>query len=335
MSREANELAPWEIPPDEGYWQALLNEGEYVLETPLQALYTSSHQKTAPAFPEERVAAEAAPADKVTTLWDMFQNYHSHSESIDLPVVSYNRGGLLVDWKGVLGFVPASHLCENPASGDEQTRLEALEAQIGSMLTLKIIELDPAQNRLILSERAAKRSFELDAQVLNELQPGDVCRGKVTNVCSFGAFVDLGGIEGLIHISELSWGRVSHPADVLHTGDEVEVYVLNVDRERSRVGLSIKRLYPDPWDTVEMRYDIGQVVAGTVTNLVNFGAFVRVEEGLEGLIHSSEWEEAGLPAPIQEGEAVQVRVVSLDKTRHRMGLSLQNLDDNHGADLLA
>lgn len=324
------DLAPWEIPPDEAYWQALLNEGEYVAEPSLQGLSTPTPQDTMPAAPvEEATEGKTAPTEDDAPRWNTFQSYYTDGEPIDLPVVSYNRGGLLVNWDGVLGFVPASHLCENLSTGDEQARLEALEGQVGSMLTLKIIELDPAQNRLILSERAAKRTVGLDAHILDELQPGNVCHGKVTNVCSFGAFVDLGGVEGLIHISELSWGRVSHPADVLHSGKEVDVYVLNVDRERGRIGLSVKRLYPDPWDTVETRYDVGQVIAGTVTNLVNFGAFVRVEEGLEGLIHSSEWEDIGLSAPVREGDAVQVRVVSLDKSRHRMGLTLQNPGDDH------
>jgi small subunit ribosomal protein S1 len=143
--------------------------------------------------------------------------------------------------------------------------------------------------------------------------------------------VDLGGVEGLIHISELSWGRVSHPSDALQSGQEIDVYVLNVDRERGRVGLSLKRLCPDPWHTVESKYEIGQVVEGTITNIVNFGAFVRIEEGLEGLIHTSELSDpaSSFQHDIREGEVVRVRIVSIDRPRHRMGLSLAP-DPNDG-----
>jgi small subunit ribosomal protein S1 len=148
----------------------------------------------------------------------------------------------------------------------------------------------------------------------------------VTNLCSFGAFVDLGGIEGLVHVSELSWGRVEHPSDVLETGQEVEAYVLNIDHERGRVGLSIKRLKPDPWQAVEERYRVGQIIEGTVTHVVDFGAFTRVEEGLEGLIHVSELAEGNFFHPrnvVREGDVVHVRILNIDSERRRMGLSLR------------
>ena len=153
----------------------------------------------------------------------------------------------------------------------------------------------------------------------------NVCHGQVTNLCTFGAFIDLGGVEGLIHISELSWGRVSHPADILQSGQQVEVYVLNVDRGQGRVGLSLKRLQPDPWNTVNERYQVGQVIEGEITNIVNFGAFVRLEEGLEGLIHTSELSGAaasGLYA-LHEGARVLVCINSIESERHRIGLSLE------------
>jgi small subunit ribosomal protein S1 len=163
--------------------------------------------------------------------------------------------------------------------------------------------------------------------VLDDLHAGEVCEGCVTNLCTFGAFVDLGGIEGLIHISELSWGRVGHPSDVLQSGQAVEVYVLNVDRDQGRIGLSLKRLQPDPWDSVEERYSVDQVVEGIVTNIVNFGAFVRLEEGLEGLIHTSELTGEMMPSlyTLREGESVQVRINSIEGSRHRIGLSLERL----------
>jgi small subunit ribosomal protein S1 len=151
----------------------------------------------------------------------------------------------------------------------------------------------------------------------------------VTNLCSFGAFVDLGGLEGLIHVSELSWGRVDHPSDVLEPNQSVDVYVLNIDRERGRVGLSLKRLLPDPWQSVEERYCVGQTVEGIVTHVVVFGAFARIEEGLEGLIHVSELAEGDFLHPrnvVQEGDTVTARILNIDSARRRMGLSLRRPD---------
>jgi small subunit ribosomal protein S1 len=197
---------------------------------------------------------------------------------------------------------------------------------VGNNLSLKIIEMEKGRNRLILSERAAVSKEELVAQLLAELCEGDIRRGRVTNLCSFGAFVDLGGAEGLIHISEMSWGRVAHPSDVLRSGDDVEVYVINVNREEKKIGLSLKRLQPDPWTTVEERYQVGQLVEGTITNVVSFGAFARVEEGLEGLIHISELAEGNFLHPrnvVKEGDVVTARVLNIDSANHRLGLSLR------------
>jgi small subunit ribosomal protein S1 len=337
MGEQVQELAPWEVPPDEAYWQSLLNEGEYreAIGGLARPLGTEEQQHVATenaSVPPDTEHAEVEtpsvqPAEEETTSWEIFGTCQAEDRSVDLEVVGYNRGGILVSWDGVTGFVPASQLCEGISSGDEMARREAFSSLVGQTLTLKVIEVDPAQNRLILSERAARRVLEPDLGVLDDLSSGQVRHGRVTNLCSFGAFVDLGGIEGLIHISELSWGRVAHPSDVLQSGQETEVYVLNVDRARGRVGLSLKRLYPDPWDTAEARYEIGTVVEGTVTNVVNFGAFVRIEEGLEGLIHNSDWTEDIPPHLVREGDVVQVRVVSVDRERHRMGLSLERIAD--------
>jgi small subunit ribosomal protein S1 len=257
--------------------------------------------------------------------WQIFCQHRDTDTAVELTVESYNRGGLLVRWEQVVGFVPASQLCDGLRYGDEQTRLQDLATRVGSALTLKVIEIDPAKNRLILSERAARHVADPDLNVLDELNAGDVCQGQVTNLCTFGAFIDLGGVEGLIHISELSWGRVSHPADILQSGQQVEVYVLNVDRDQGRVGLSLKRLQPDPWNTVNERYHVGQVIEGEITNVVNFGAFVRLEEGLEGLIHSSEFNgaEASSIYALHEGAQVLVRINSIESERHRIGLSLE------------
>jgi small subunit ribosomal protein S1 len=346
MAQETVGLEPWEIPPDESYWQALLKEGEcgaghgpaFPFEEMLphdepatdnasiadRASTTDSASMTdgasinddAPSAQEPQVAGQEA-------CWEAFLACQAEDRTVDLQVVGYNRGGVLVEWGDVVGFVPASQLCDGVASGDDQARKAAFVALIGRTLTLKVIEVDQEQNRLILSERATRRVMEPDLRVLEGLCDGDVCQGRVTNLCSFGAFVDLGGAEGLIHISELSWGRVAHPSDVLQSGQEVEVFVLSVDRDRGRIALSLKRLHPDPWETAEARYAIGQVVTGVVTNVVNFGAFVRLEEGLEGLIHNSEWLDLLDHRTLHAGETVHVRVMNIDRDRHRMGLTLE------------
>jgi small subunit ribosomal protein S1 len=238
-----------------------------------------------------------------------------------------------VGWNGLQGFVPASHLLELARSVDEQERQKELRRLVGTRLTLKIIELDPDNNRFVLSERATQVDDGQGQSLLERLEPGDVCEGRVTNLCSFGAFVDLGGFEGLVHISELSWGRVGHPSDVLDPGEPVDVYVLNVEPERERVGLSIKRLQPNPWQSVEERYRVGQIVEGNVTHVVDFGAFVQVEDGLEGLIHVSELTSGKACDPhnvLHAGDVVSAEVLTIDGGRRRMGLRLQQVQPSAG-----
>jgi small subunit ribosomal protein S1 len=227
--------------------------------------------------------------------------------------------------------VPASQLVNFPATDEGLVRRDELAARVGQTLRLRVIELDPHQNRLILSERAAQVEPGTRANLLDQLKPGETLVGFITNLCDFGAFVDLGGLEGLIHISELSWGRVGHPSDLLTRGDEVKVYVMGVDRPNGRVALSLKRLQPDPWETVEERYQIGQLVEGTITNVVDFGAFACIEEGLEGLVHVSELAEGHFLHPrnvVQEGEVVQARILNIDGEARRLGLSLRRANDN-------
>lgn len=246
---------------------------------------------------------------------------------LQLKVVGYNRGGLLVEWRSLRGFVPASQLVSFPAD-DDQTRHHALVDRVGDILRLRVIELDPEKNRLILSERAAQVTAGARTEILENLHPGDTATGLITNLCDFGAFVDLGGVEGLIHISELSWGRVGHPADMLERGQTVRVYVLDVIPDEARIALSIKRLHPDPWATVEQRYEVGQVVEGTITNVVDFGAFACIEDGLEGLIHFSELAEGHFLHPrnvVREGEIIHARILTIDGEARRLGLSLRLL----------
>ncbi len=307
-------------PPDEAYWSALLNEGEASAPGASYAGETWSDSEIS--FD----VSHNAPTGLETQTWEAAQHIFDSDETVDLPVVGANRGGLLVEWDALRGFVPASQLVDFPAITDPTARKQQLIDRIGSTLTLRVIELDHAQNRLILSERAAQVEPGTRATVLDTLRRGDVLQGHVTNLCDFGAFVDLGGLEGLIHISELSWGRVGHPRDLLNRGDDIAVYVMEIHRDQGRVALSIKRLQPDPWETVEQRYQIGQIIEGVITNIVDFGAFACVEEGLEGLIHVSELAEGHFLHPrnvVQEGERVRARILNIDGHARRLGLSLR------------
>ena len=238
-----------------------------------------------------------------------------------------NKGGLLVYFGRIRGFVPASQVAGLSRRSRHQSRMDMLAKMEGQELVLKVIEVDRQRRRLILSERAASREWreKRKEELLNELQEGDIRMGSVRNLCDFGAFVDLGGADGLIHISELSWRRVKHAREVLGVGDEVEVYVLRVDRERKRIGLSLKRLKPDPWHLTEEKYEVGQAVKGVITNVTDFGAFARIEDGIEGLIHVSELSEGDFSPQdlVREGEEVYLKILSIDADRQRMGLSLK------------
>ena len=193
---------------------------------------------------------------------------------------------------------------------------------------MRVAEIDRSRCRLILSERLTRENGHADA-LLADLQPGQVCTGQITSLCPFGAFVDLGGFEGLIHISELSWGRVGSPAEVVQPGDQVALMVLEVNPEAKKIALSLKRLRTDPWQGVEVRYRTGQIVEAIITNVVNFGAFARLEEGLEGLIHVSELAEGSFMHPrnvIREGDHVRARVMLVDSVKRRIALTLRPTD---------
>jgi small subunit ribosomal protein S1 len=258
--------------------------------------------------------------------WESALALYRRDEIVAMTVTGYNRGGLLVEGNEYYGFVPCSHLVEMPVQPMEDARNDCLAAYVGRALKLKIIECVPEEGRMVFSERAARAEAGKRPMLFNSLQAGQRVGGDVTNVTEFGAFVDLGGVEGLIHISELSWGRVAHPGHVVKVGQHVEVLVLEVAPERCRIALSLKRLSPNPWETVEARYPVDAVFPAVVTALVPFGAFARLEEGLEGLIHTSE---IPLPADtavkdfITPGQTVQVRVLQVEASRQRLGLSMR------------
>jgi small subunit ribosomal protein S1 len=240
-------------------------------------------------------------------------------------VVDYNRGGLLICNEKFHGFVPISHLDAMPALEDEETREELLKEYIGSRLQLKVIECDQSRGRIVLSERAAQTQPGVRQKLLNSLKIGDRVIGKVTNITEFGVFVDLGGVEGLVHISELSWGRVQHPKDHIELCQEIEVLILNVDEDMCRVSLSLKRLTINPWEEINQRYPSGTVLPGKITQVVKYGAFAQLESGVEGLIHISEMGLIGSATPeeyLEQGQQVDVEVVSVDPSRQRMSLRL-------------
>jgi len=311
-------------PLEEGYWSALLHEGEFTESSPEEPEIIED-------ISPDNVVDEMQPlsntqANTVLEDWQDIEEIMLNDEVVELNVIGYNRGGILVEWRSLHGFVPASQLTDFPATANSTFRRNSLMELIGKTLKLRVIELNREQNRLILSERAAQVQAGERAGILQRLQPGDSVNGVITNLCDFGAFVDLGGLEGLIHISELSWGRVGHPADILQRGQNVHVHVLEIERQAGRIALSLKRLHPDPWATITERYRIGQIVEGTVTNVVDFGAFACIENGLEGLIHVSELAEGHFLHPrnvVCEGQKVTARVLSIDSRARRLGLSLR------------
>ncbi len=267
--------------------------------------------------------------------WRIAEVQYKDGELLKARVIDYNKGGLIVDVAGIRGFVPISQILnlkrEEVASGGENQETAAkLQSMKDKELQLKIIEINRARNRLILSERLAVQEWRQRRreELLDELKPGEVRRGVVSNLANFGAFVDLGGADGLVHISQLAWSRVNHPSEVLHVGQEVEVQVLSVDKEKKKIALSIKRAEVDPWTTVEARYTPGQVVTGVITKIAPFGAFARIEDGIEGLIHLSELTPGMDPKQVlHEGVPLQLRILRIDAERRRLGLSLRQADE--------
>lgn len=270
------------------------------------------------------VARELTREEAWQLAWDLFDA----DETIETAVAGFNKGGLLVNWHGLQGFVPASQLVDFPPHRQEAARTRALQQWQKKVLQLKIIEIDDEQNRLILSERAALVKADEREKVFRNMAPGKRVQGEVTNLTDFGAFVDLGGVEGLIHISELSWSRVTNPGDVVRPGQKVMVKVLSVDPGNGRIALSLKRLKSDPWQTVDHRFQPGQVVEGVVSKVVNFGAFVQIEDELEGLIHISELAEGTFLHPrnvVRRGQRVRARVLYVDGDAKRLALSLRSV----------
>jgi len=307
--------------PDEGWWESVLAEESRYSAPSSHTKHAS--QKAQPAAAEKRETAP--PAVPVKADWERVKDLFQADRIITVKVVGHNRGGLLVQGDGLSGFVPFSHLVELAGRGDVSDRDVSLENYEGKTLNVKVIECAPEEGRVVFSERAALAGSGRRSELFQSLQTGARVKGTVTNITDFGVFVDLGGVEGLIHISELSWGRVSHPEQVVGLGSEIDVQVLDLSPERCRVALSLKRLLPNPWERALTDFAEGQVLPAEITSVLSYGAFARLDAGVEGLIHATEMSLEPGQAPrdlLAEGQRVQVRVLHVDPAHQRMGLSL-------------
>jgi len=292
-------------------------------------LWEDRHGKLLHKDPSLRGEYDARIPPEVECYWDDAKQVFDRGDVVCAEVTGWNRGGLLVRWEHLQGFVPASQMSDVKILSEDDDREAQLARWVGEELDLKIIELDPTRNRLVFSERATRWGPRDGDQLLAEVEPGQIREGSVSNLCDFGAFVDLGGIDGLVHLSELSWRRVNHPCDMLEIGERVRVRVIGVDRDRRRIALSIKQLRPNPWDMVDQKYELNQVIEARVTNVVDFGAFAQIEAGLEGLVHVSEIPESlgSDPAEIvRPGEQIRVRIIRIDSENQRLGLSMRGVD---------
>jgi small subunit ribosomal protein S1 len=300
--------------PSESWWSAVLDE-------------EAADQPAAPA--PQRAPAPERPAP-ATYDWSAARELYERDAIAELFVTGVNRGGLLVEGSQIRGFIPLSHLIGVPSLATEEERQAAMHQRVGSSVKAKIIEFDPEKGRVVFSERAAQAAPGRRAELLAQLKVGDRIQGEVTNITNFGVFIDLGGMEGLVHLSEISWGRVHNPADFATIGQKVDVEVISVDREQGRVALSLKRLLPDPWVTVPDRYVPGMWVPCTITHVTSFGAFAALEEGVEGLIHISELADGSVSHPrnvVSEGDELTARVISVEVPTRRLALSLRRTDE--------
>lgn len=255
--------------------------------------------------------------------WEKARELLQSEEAVSVVIIGHNRGGVLVKWNRLEGFIPGSHLVSVSYGAD---RTDAWREMKDKSIGVKVIEVDQDRRRLIFSEREAQREWRAQQKrrLLAELQEGDVVKGTVTGLRDFGAFVNLGGADGLIHVSELAWHRVDHPRDLLSIGQEIDVYILELNYESNRIALSRKRLLNDPWEMAGTKYHEGQLVEGVVTNVVEFGAFAALDDGLEGLLHLSEMGDGSLKEPfsyVKKGDRLNMRISHLEPDKRRVGFT--------------
>ncbi len=271
--------------------------------------------------------------------WTLVDSLLTGKQATHSTIIGYNKGGLIVPVGGLRGFVPASQISLTRRAGvTGDTPEQRWGKMIGQEIDVCVIEVDRERRRLILSERQASTETResVKERVLDELKEGETYTGHVTSLADFGVFVNVNGADGLVHMSEISWDRIQHPSEVLKVGQEVQVKVINIDRDKKRIGLSIRQLQSDPWDEKAAQFHEGQLVEGTITRLTKFGAFARLTEDIEGLIHISEISEKRIEHPrevLKEGETYTLRVIKVDPSVHRIGLSLRRVDSMAYADM--
>jgi small subunit ribosomal protein S1 len=271
--------------------------------------------------------------------WKVVDDMLTSKSSYHSTIIGFNKGGLIVPVGGLRGFVPASQISlgrRSEMTGD--TPEQRWSKMIGQDIDVCVIEIDRERRRLILSERQASSETResVKERVIDELTEGDIRTGRVTSLAEFGAFVNINGADGLVHLSEISWDHITHPSEALKVGQEVKVKVISIDRAKKRIGLSIRQLISDPWDQKAANFQVGQLVEGTITRLTKFGAFARLTDDVEGLIHISEISEKRIEHPkevLQEGESVTLRIIKIDPGNHRIGLSLRRVDSMAYADM--
>jgi len=315
---------------DEAYWSMLLQQERQEADPVIVFFGRKGHHLASEGF--RKVTGRSScrrPMDAgEQEAWLELEGCLHSTRVLTVKATGYNRGGLLVKVDGLQGFVPSSQIKDLPRQLDEEVRASQMATYVGRDMLCRVIELDRDRNRIILSERAATPDGLQAEQLLDVLKEGHTCGGRISNICPFGAFVDLGGLEGLVHISELSWRRIEDPGEVVKLGQDVVAHVLSVDKDKRRVALSLKRLQPDPWNGIEQGYQVGQVVEARITNVVEFGVFASISDGVEGLVHISEMEISPGEDPrdiVQEGESVRVRILHIDRDARRLGLSMRGL----------
>jgi small subunit ribosomal protein S1 len=260
--------------------------------------------------------------------WITAQKMMDSGEISTHKVIGYNKGGLTVEYYSLRGFVPASHVVDMARNLNEDQRRGELEGRIGESMRLKVIEVDRKRRRLVMSQMLAEREYQTQQRerLLTTLKVGDTLSGEVRSLRPFGAFVDLGGADGLLHVSEIGWAPISHPREVLQVGQQIDVQVIRLDPENQRIALSRKRLLPNPWTEIENRYKVGQVVPVTITRVVDFGAFAQIEPGVEGLVHISEVADISVAEPlktIRPGDRVEAKILRINAKQQRVGLSIR------------
>jgi len=271
--------------------------------------------------------------------WQEVEALQASKQATHSTILGYNKGGLIVPIGGLRGFVPASQISLTRRAGvTGDTPEQRWGKMIGQEIDVCVIEVDRERRRLILSERQASTETResVKERVLEELKEGEVYLGRITSLADFGVFVNVNGADGLVHMSEISWERIQHPSEILKVGQEVKVKVINIDHEKKRIGLSIRQLQSDPWDQKAAQFQVGQLIEGTITRLTKFGAFARLAEDIEGLIHISEISERRIEHPkevLKEGDICTLRIIKIDPSVHRIGLSLRRVDSMAYADM--